>query len=262
MKRFFVAVAVVAALVLSSALAAAETVAEMAKKLLTHEDSRVRTQAALGLGSSGDAAATAPLCKGLGDSNDSVRAAAALGLGKLQKGGLDCLKKRLETEQVENVQKMLKKAIRLIEEGALGPVITDKTRYYMAIVKTKGGGKRQDADALVKGALRSALGSHAEVALAPEGETDADAKKRLRKHAQLVGYQLAPQLSLAYGGGRLTVDLDLEILGYPEKDSLGSVSRSLAVPLAEEDKDKENEIVSKLARECVHELLKLAAQVD
>jgi HEAT repeat protein len=262
MTKLRVTLALVLCALLEAGTAGAESVKELAKKLLTHDDFRVRAQAALALGSSGEAEAMSPLCKGLDDSNDTVRAAAAGGLGKLQKGGLDCLKKRLDKEKVDNVQKMLKKAIRLIEEGAAGPAITDATRYYVAIGKTKGGGSRSDADAVVKRALRGSFGRKSEIALAPDGESDADAKKRLRKHAHVVGYLLVPDLSLSYGGGRLTVSLDVEILGYPDKSSLGSMSRTVAVQRDSEDEEEEDRLIEQVSRAIVDEFMQLAASVD
>ena len=52
----------------------------------------------------------------------------AAGLGKLARGGKDCLKARLGKETSANVKKMIEKAIRLIDEAAAGPVLGEATR--------------------------------------------------------------------------------------------------------------------------------------
>src|SRR5262245_6995446 len=72
--------------------------------LRTDEDLRVRTQAALALGSSKNAAAVPPLCAGLSDESYIVRMASALALSKLRLGGSQCLRERLALEKVSSVQ--------------------------------------------------------------------------------------------------------------------------------------------------------------
>src|SRR5262245_45547724 len=67
-------------------------------QLKNGDDFRVRTQAALALGASKSKRAVDPLCRGLEDSNQTVRAASAAALGKLKQGGEDCLSKRLDNE--------------------------------------------------------------------------------------------------------------------------------------------------------------------
>ena len=58
-----------------------------------NDDDRVRTNAALQLGATGDAAAVQPLCSALDDLSTIVRIAAAVGLQRLVKAeGVGCLK--------------------------------------------------------------------------------------------------------------------------------------------------------------------------
>jgi HEAT repeat protein len=59
--------------------AAAERLVELATKLKTDKDFRVRTQAALALGVSQSERAVPPLCAGLQDENHTVRAASTTG---------------------------------------------------------------------------------------------------------------------------------------------------------------------------------------
>jgi HEAT repeat protein len=91
--RHSCSVAIALALVLVSPLAMAggDSTATAIRELATNSDFRVRTQAALSLGSSDDNKAVEPLCRALDDSKSAVRAAAAAALGKLGRGGTDCL---------------------------------------------------------------------------------------------------------------------------------------------------------------------------
>ncbi len=66
-----------ALLALPSTSWAGDSVAKLARTLLRSDDFRLRTQAALALGASGSDKAVKPLCKGLDDKTDAVRAAVA-----------------------------------------------------------------------------------------------------------------------------------------------------------------------------------------
>src|SRR5438067_5513051 len=97
-RRHFVLVAA-AALALSFTVApdvsAEGKVSFLADQLKNNDDFRVRTKAALSLGTSDDASAVKPLCGCLdeGSEVESVRVACAAALGKLKKPGSDvCLK--------------------------------------------------------------------------------------------------------------------------------------------------------------------------
>src|SRR5688572_3735975 len=70
-------------------------IASLSKQLGTGQEPKVRSQAALGLGSSDDPEALKPLCAALKDPSEQVRAASAQALGKLKElAGLECLKAR------------------------------------------------------------------------------------------------------------------------------------------------------------------------
>ncbi|HEY5959258.1 MAG TPA: HEAT repeat domain-containing protein, partial [Polyangiaceae bacterium] len=78
---------------------------------LSNDDFRVRTQAALALGSTKDAKVVQPLCSALSDPKSAVRAAAAAALGKLALGGEDCLSEREAKEQSDSVKAAIQKAL-------------------------------------------------------------------------------------------------------------------------------------------------------
>lgn len=246
-------------------LARAESVAELAKKLLGAEDFRVRTQAALALGASGDAKAVAPLCKGLDDASDTVRAAAAAGLGKLSQGGKDCLKKRLGKESSANVKKMIEKALRLLDEAASGPVLGEATKYYLAIgpIDNATGRKAEEVASLVRKALVRAAQRSGGFAFAPATETEADAKKRLRKHPHVVGYYAKPRVQSTKTGQQIAVTCSLELFGYPDKDELGTVGRSAGVGGVDtSDPTEEDRLIDKTCGEAMSEFARMAAAVD
>src|SRR5580700_4151660 len=73
---------------------------------LRADDFRVRTNAALSLGQTGDVAALAPLCTALSASSDVVRQAVVAALQKLAApGAMSCLKDRRPAEPSEAVQR-------------------------------------------------------------------------------------------------------------------------------------------------------------
>ncbi|MFT3771944.1 MAG: HEAT repeat domain-containing protein [Minicystis sp.] len=124
--------------------ARAASVAELASQLKASDDFRVRTQAALALGASGEEAAVKPLCDALGDSNASVKVAAAAALGKLGKpSGVPCLKAALAKETTPSVKAQEEKSIAALDKaGSAGsapsgpaapPPPGPDTKYYVAI---------------------------------------------------------------------------------------------------------------------------------
>lgn len=245
--------------------ARAESVAELAKKLRSADDFRVRTQAALALGSSGDDEAVTPLCDGLDDSSDTVRAAAAAGLGKLARGGKSCLEKRKARETNANVKKMIDKALRLIDEAKSGPVLGNGTKYYLAIGPIENATTREPAEvtAVVRQALVRAAQRKGGFAFAPPGESESDAKKRLRKHPHVVGYLAKPRVQSTKTGKQIAVTCAMELFAYPEKDSLGTVSRSAGVTgVHTSDSSEEDKLIEKTCGEAMIEFAKMAAAVD
>ncbi|MBW2457518.1 MAG: HEAT repeat domain-containing protein [Deltaproteobacteria bacterium] len=266
MGRLFWVLLVWAVVVLTGAQATAgESVASLAKKLRSGDDFRVRTQAALALGASASGAAVQPLCGGLDDSNDTVRAAAAAALGKLKKGGVDCLKKRLDKESSSNVKKMMSKAIRLIEEAASGPALSKSTRYYVKVGKTtdRSGRGGSEVSTIVRSTLRGTASKLGAYVFAPAGESSAQAKKRLRKHPQVDGYYFEPAISVSYTGTKLLVGFEMKIYGYPGKAPQGSLNSNAGYTgISSKDVGKENELIKQLVANAMGEFNKMAAQVD
>ena len=263
MKRALAILLLLVVTLWAVAAVAKESVSELAEKLLHGKDFRVRTQAALALGASEDKAAVSPLCKGLDDSNDTVRAAAAAALAKLAKGGKSCLEARLKKETAANVVKMIKKAIRLLDEAEASPAIGKSTRFYIAFATTadhtgRGGSEVHE---LVVQSLRGAAGKG--YAFAPPGETSDQAKKRLRKNPHVDGYLFEPEVHAKYTGGNVAVQLVINIYTYPEHDSAGSLERLAGQgDVSSKDTDVEDALIKRLCREAMDDFGRMASSVD
>lgn len=241
---------------------AADNIEQLKEKLLKNDDFRVRTQAALALGATADAKAVPPLCSGLKDGNDSVRAAVAAALGKLQKGGADCLKARLKEEKTDNVKKMIEKAIRLVEEAQAGPVLGPSTKFYVTIGKTtdQTGRGGTEVDGLVRATMRKAAGSLRGCAVAPDGESDEQAKRRLRKAEHVEGYLLQPKVfPPETSGGNVVVRIDLLVFSFPDKSLQGSVTQEAGMP-GTKSPATENRLIEAVAQRAFEEFGRMASE--
>ena len=236
----------------------------MIDNLKTGGDFRVRTQAALALGASKSSRATQALCNGLTDPNIAVRAAAAAGLGKLQLGGADCLSSRLNEEPSPIVKSAIQKALEQVKGGAL-PAIGPGTKFYISIGKTtdKSGRSGDGIDRMVQKAMQGAAGPLA-MAIAPSGESAADAKKVLLAHKGLRSFYLSPKVGpIEYSGDSLKVRVEVAIFTYPDKAMLGNY----AVPLTQEgvsgrDAASEDDLVKMAAERAMEKFPAIAARIQ
>jgi hypothetical protein len=252
------------ATLLFAASASAESVASLKKKLLNDGDFRVRTQAALALGASRSKKAVSPLCSGLDDKSDTVRAASAAGLGRLQRGGKSCLEKRKKSESSNNVKKMISKALRLLDEAASGPTLGGSTKYYLAFGKVNArSGRAGEIKTYTTSSMKKALSRKRGFAFAPAGESTKLAKKRLRKHPRVAGYYFETDVLVEYSGRDLVVELKINVFGYPDKQSQGSLSQMTGYSgLSGKDPDKENELIDQVVKKAMGKFASMAASVD
>jgi HEAT repeat protein len=226
--RWLVAVLVLCA---GTASAAGDRLTELSNKLKTDKDFRVRTQAALALGVSQSDRAVPPLCSGLEDENHTVRAASAAALGKLRRGGSDCISRRLASEQHPKVKEMLAKVLKRLAQPVL-PSIGPDTRYYVAIGPTtnKTPGTDGDIDTLVRDALNRELAKDKTLALAPSDETADQAEKLLAKHKGVKSVFIWPKLQASDEGGALVFKLSFTLFSYPDKAFKGSLAQGASLP--------------------------------
>lgn len=233
-------------------------------KQLKSDDWRIRTQAALGLGSTYDKAAVKPLCGALGDSNSSVKLSVIAALGKLGfDEGSPCLKTAKGSEKDAAAISAIDKALEKIVLGGDPPPPRSSAKYYLAIQvtnKTKRGAI--EAEGLVRKAMQAKCLANAACAVAPRSETAAQGKD-ITKNKNLKGYLLIASVEpFAYKGGNLTVQLKVTMWTYPDKALKAEFGPKLTQEgTASEDKASENVLVGMASDTAVESFLKVAASL-
>jgi hypothetical protein len=271
MSRHLLAYALASALTASASIAfAAPTVAQLAEKLRTSDDFRVRTQAALALGASGEDAAVRPLCDGLSDSNPSVKVAAAAALGKLGKpAGLPCLRAAIARESVPAVKAQAEKSIAAIESASSSPSPAappppgPDAKFYVAIqVTNKTGRPAAEVDGIVRAAMQEKLLSKRGFAVAPKSETAAQGGK-IVKSKRLKGFYLIVTVEApVYAGGDLSQRLRVSMWTYPDKSLQGEFSPKLTQSSTQKgDKESETILIKMCAESAVESFQKVAASL-
>lgn len=209
----------------------------LVEQLKSNDDYRVRTQAALALGASGEDAAVRPLCDALGDSNATVKTAAAAALGKLGKpSGLPCLQSAERRESVASIKTQIQKSIASLQNGggssgaglATPPPPGADTKFYVAIqVTNKTSRPAAEIEGLVRAAMQTKLLSKPGVAVAPKTETQAQGGQ-LVKSKKLKGFLLLATVeSPTYAGGSLSQMVRVSMWTYPDKALQGEFSPKL-----------------------------------
>lgn len=233
---------------------------ELAKRLKTSDDFRVRTQAALALGATGDPNAVRPLCDGLKDLNAAVRTAAAAALGRTGPKGVGCLKTQLKEESVKYVQTAIREAIARLTPSA--PAIDASTKYYIAIGEVTNDNGRAELGTIVRKSLTKYFAKVQGVVVAPENETPDQAKALLSKHANVKSFCVWPKIKMVYEGGNLKLKLDLSLLTYPDKAFRGSVARSMTMPdVSKPDLSAEDELIDMAAGMLVPDVQQQAPRI-
>lgn len=199
---------------------------------LKAEDFRVRTNAALQLGATGDAAAVQPLCGALDDSNEAVRSAAAVALGRLGKpDGASCVKQRLASEKDASVKLQLTRALETLGGSGGGaddgpPKLVPTAQFYVAVssIANSTGRTQAEIDKVVAGAIKSKLAAMPAYQLAPKQESTDAARAVITKRKFKNGFFLSVSVdAFDYSGGNLRVRVKVAISSYPGKDLRGEV---------------------------------------
>ena len=262
---FIALMGVVFGLLLSSPAAAGDRVARLANQLADAEDFRVRTQAALALGASGDKRALEPLCEALDDSNTTVRAASAAALGKLRMGGEECLSEQLEEESNASVKSVIRKSLGKLKGGG-AKKLGAGSKYYVAIgkLKDKSGRAGGDLDKMVRQAMLSAIDQLDGFVVAPESESPSQAKTLLKKHKNVTAFYLWPKLKKpTYTGGKLSIKMSLSIFSYPGKALKGMTSTKLSMPgVSKGDEDTEDFLIKACAEKVFQKFSRSAAAIQ
>ena len=271
MRRLFPAL--LSILILASAAAAAPSVAFLVNQLKTSDDYRARTQAALALGASGDEAAVKPLCDALGDSNVSVKVAAAAALGKLGKpSGLPCLKAAQAKETAPSVKSQIEKSIAALEltgagGGSSGPATPPPpgpdAKFYVAIqVNNKTSRQVAEIDAIVRAAMQDKLLAKKGYAVAPKSETAAQGGQ-IVKSKKLKGFFLIATVEPpAYGGSDLSQTVRVTMWTYPDKSLQGEFAPKLTQSNTPRgDTQSENLLIKMCSENAIASFQKVAASM-
>jgi hypothetical protein len=243
----------------------------LADQLKTNDDYRVRTQAALALGASGDDASVKPLCDALGDSNASVKVAAAAALGKLGKpAGLPCLESASKRESALSVKTQIEKSVASLRSagasgagGALPPLPDAKTKVYVAIqVTNKTSRGASDVDALIRAAMQEKLLAKPGYAVAPKTETPAQGGP-IVKSKKLKGFFLIATVEAPiYAGGNLSQTVRVSMWSYPDKALQGEFAPKLTQSgTPKTDVQSENELMKLCVDNAIESFQKVVASL-
>lgn len=253
---------------LLTSFAAADPRTTILIEQLKSDDYRVRTQAALALGSSGDETAIKPLCNALSDENASVKTAAAAALGKLTKpASLKCLETAIAKETVPAVKTTMQKSIDGIKAqsstAAAPPPPGKDTKYYVAIeVTNKTTRPASEVEAIVRAAMQAKLVGKTGYAVAPKGET-ATQGGQIVKSKKLKGFVLMATVEApTYSGGSLSVKMTVALATYPDKSIQASFSPKLTQSNTPSTDTKSEDSLFKLCAEsAVESFVKVAASM-
>ncbi|RKH51461.1 HEAT repeat domain-containing protein [Corallococcus sp. AB049A] len=204
-----------------TALAQGDTrITFLGRQLEKGRDPRARSQAALVLGATEDPEAVTPLCGGLKDPSELVRAAVAKGLGALlEPKGLDCLQ-AVQGEADATVQAAVAESIKAIKAYQ-----ARRPRFYLSLdaLKDKTGSVPADLVKVTEARLRSKLVRRG-AQMAPEKESKAAAKGALKKLG-VHGYRITAEIQKTDSGG---LRLALLCMTYPEQSLMGQVEVNAA----------------------------------
>ncbi len=222
---------------------------------LKSDDYRVRTQAALALGASGDEAAIKPLCDALTDENASVKTAAAAALGKLTKpASLKCLEAAIAKETVPAIKSTMQKSIDGLKAGtttaAAPPAPGKDAKFYVALdITNKTSRPAAEVEAIVRAAMQAKLLGKSGYAVAPKGETVTQGGT-IVKSKKLKGFILMATVEApVYAGGSLSVKISVAMATYPDKSIQASFSPKLTQSNTPTSDTKSEDALFKLCAE-------------
>lgn len=233
-------------------------------KQLSSENYRVRIQAALTLGATGDGAAVPPLCGVLDDSNQTVRLAVVAALGKLGKDdGAVCLKKARGSEKDSAVKTAIDKSLEKIALGGDPPKPRAGAKYYLAIqVTNKTKRPNLEIEGIVRKSMQAKCLASSTCAVAPRDETKAQAAA-VMKRSKLKGYLLIASVEpFDYAGGNLKVQLRVTMWTYPDRSLKAEFSPWLKMQGASRnDTEGESTLLKMTGGSAVDSFIKVASSL-
>ena len=250
-----------AALTVTTDAGAEDKTTFLAGQLKNNTDFRVRTSAALSLGTSDDPKAVQPLCGCLADKTEteSVRVACAAALGKLKKPGADVCLKDVSGDKSKKVSEQAATSLKALGSMAgSGTLATDASpdapatgtpKYYVGVdVNNKTSRPDSEIKSLVAKEVRcKLLGNGGRFKIAD----DFDPKKMgtVVSKEKLDGYYVSMQVDpIKYDGGQLKVSMKLTIMTY-NRDFKAEIGKTLAIPgVTSPSKDDEDDLLKMAAQ--------------
>jgi len=238
------AVAVVVTGSISLDVSAEGKVQFLADQLKNNPDFRVRTSAALNLGTSDDASAVKPLCNCLdqGSEVEAVRVACAAALGKLKKPGSDVCLKAHASDDSAKVKEQVASSLKALGGSAssTGTSAADqcpsapakgKPKYYVGVaVNNKTSRPDSEIKAMISKEVRCKLLAQGRFKVASDDQTDPKSMSTVVKKEKLDGYYLQMQVDpIKYDSGQLKISMKLTIM-TETRDLKGEATKTLAMP--------------------------------
>jgi hypothetical protein len=237
-----------------------------ADQLKNNDDFRVRTKAALSLGTSDDPGAVKPLCSCLDDGSEveSVRVACAAALGKLKKPGSDVCLKSHSSDSSSKVKEQVSSSLKSLGGAITSSVSTDdqcptpptpavkktKAKYYVGVVvNNKTSRPDSEIKSMISKEVRCKLLGQGRFKLASDDQTDPTLMTSVVKKEKLDGYYLQMQVDpITYKGGQLQISMKLTIMSET-RDLKGEATKTLAMPgMSSPSKDDEDDLLKMAAQ--------------
>jgi HEAT repeats len=187
---------------------------------LNSDDFRVRTNAALALGATGEEIAVDPLCKALADENEVVRKAAVAGIKRLAKPkAIGCVKARIDSESNEGIKAQLEKLVEsLAGGGGSSAVPAAGAKYYVALaVNNRTDRPAKEVEDAVVATARKKLEATGTIFVASGKESMEQAKATMAK-SKLKGFYLSISVEPFDKSSGTKAIVKVAVFTYPAKN--------------------------------------------
>ncbi|HMJ15040.1 MAG TPA: HEAT repeat domain-containing protein [Polyangiaceae bacterium] len=265
MIRFWT-IPLTAALLLLSCAAPAQNLESSISKLKSHDDFRVRVQAALELGKSEDYVVRTPLEQALDDRKAAVRAAAAAALkAHGDRRALPALRAHLDDASV-SVRAQIKASIQALERNAKPAVRTDPARLLVKLGSIKNGTQVKSGGLVgqLEQASREKLGRVPGVQVVEDSEDVNRTAKKKRLPAVMVTGRLR-RLNASREGTDIVYSamVDYVVHSMPEQSILSVLTGSAsakATPIEARDAHKMAELRALVLERAIESAMRRAPE--
>lgn len=197
---------------------------------LRSQDFRMRVQAALLLGKTGDPRALRALTSSLDDQSVAVRAASAAALGILGDPAALPALRRHEDDESPAVRRRIESTISALEKKERSQLVERRSAKVLVKFDPFDSGESPEAIGAAAQASREALGKLTEIAMLNPSEDPQTASKRHARPVVMVRATLR-KLSATHEGSDTVISADVEFLveRFPERSIMGRLSGNASV---------------------------------